>query len=301
MTTTEAGDATNEQPAAQAAGGAVASLLGSAPRQAPAEPGQPAPEADSPWWQGDAFRLSTDKPDGDALADSDWLANKKYGSFAELVKAHRALESKIGEKGLILPKAADDPAWADVWKALGRPDDPKGYEIPLPEGDDGSFAETFRPVAHQLGLNAAQVKGLAEWFNGLAGEAATLNAEAARTELQAEWKDRFGEGIEFARRAQQTLQLDDAAVEKIATGYGLAPTLKLLAMLGRRMGEGGGLPGGKGGDFQPSLQALQARKQEILASPELARKLAQGDPGLQREWKAIAEAEAAELSRQEAA
>lgn len=213
------------------------------------------------------------------------------------MKAHRELEAKIGEKGLILPKAADDPAWADVWKTLGRPDDPKGYDIPLPEGDDGAFAEQFRPVAHELGLSATQVTKLAEWFNGLADQSATLNAEAARAELQKEWGGQLKANMELAARARDTFGLDAVAVEKIASGYGLTDTIKLLAQLGRAVGEGGGLPGGKGQGFQKSIEQLRARKTEIQTNPELSKKLYAGDPGLKAEWDEINAAEAAELDK----
>jgi hypothetical protein len=214
-----------------------------------------------------------------------------------VVKAHRELEAKIGEKGLILPKAADDPAWADVWKTLGRPDDPKGYDIPLPEGDDGAFADAFRPVAHELGLSTTQVTKLAEWFNGLADQSATLNAEAARADLQKEWGGQLQANMELAARARDTFGLDAVAVEKIASGYGLTDTIKLLAKLGRAVGEGGGLPGGKGQGFQQSIEQMRARKTEIVKSAELSKKLMDGDPALKAEWDAINAAEAAELDK----
>jgi hypothetical protein len=48
--------------------------------------------------------------------------------------------------------------------ALGRPDKPEGYELPVyddPDGDvDMSDADALRPVAHQLGISKAQFKGL---------------------------------------------------------------------------------------------------------------------------------------------
>lgn len=292
--------------AGQAAGSAVDALFGGAgaagagaPGAAGAAGGDPATGAQGgpAWWESDAFKLSTEKADPEKLSDAEWVANKKFGSFAELVKANRELEAKIGEKGLILPKTPEDPAWSDVYKALGRPDDPKGYDIPLPEGDDGAFADQFRPVAHKLGLNGEQVKGLAEWFNGLADQSAALNAETARAELKQEWGAQFDAQLELAMRARNTFKLDAAAVEKIASGYGLAPTMKLLAELGRSVGEGGGLAPGKGDGFKASIETMRARKAEIISSAELRQKLQNGDAALKAEWDAINAAEAAELDK----
>lgn len=213
------------------------------------------------------------------------------------MKAYRGLEAQFGKSKLPVPKGADDAEALDaIAKALGRPDDPKGYEIPLPDGDDGSFAESFRPIAHQLRLSQEQVKGLASWFNGLAEADAAMNAEAAGQELRSEWKDKFNENQEFARRGAETFKLDSAALEKIASGYGLANTIKLMAELGRATGEGSGLVQGDG---RPGLgkspEQLKARKAEIMADPELQKKLMNGDPALKAEWDAINAADAAEL------
>ncbi len=103
--------------------------------------------------------------------------------------------------------------------------------------------------------------------------------------------------MELAARARDTFGLDAVAVEKIASGYGLTDTIKLLAQLGRAVGEGGGLPGGKGQGFQQSIEQMRARKTEIVKSTELSRKLMDGDPTLKAEWDAINAAEAAELDK----
>lgn len=275
-----------------AGGGVIDALLGGG-EQKPAGEGA----GEDAWWKSEAYKLSADKADGETLSDADWLANKGFKSFEDAMKAYRGLEAQFGKSKLPVPKGADDAEALDaIAKALGRPDDPKGYEIPLPEGDDGSFAESFRPIAHELRLSQEQVKGLASWFNGLSEADAKLNADAAGQELRGEWKDKFSENQEFARRGAETFKLDNAALEKIASGYGLANTIKLMAELGRATGEGGGLVQGDG---RPGLgkspEQLAARKAEILASPELSKKLYDGDPGLKAEWDAINAAEAAEL------
>lgn len=283
------------------AGSAVAALLGGG---APGGTGQDpaagaAGDGSDAWWKAEAFKLSGEKPDAEALSDADWLGNKGFKSFEDMAKAYRGLEAQFGKSKLPVPKGPEDAEALDaIAKVLGRPEDPKGYVIPVPEGDDGSFAEGFRPIAHQLRLSLDQVKGLAEWFNGISEADAKLNAAAAGEELRTAWGDKFKANQELARRAAATFELGDADIEKIAAGYGLAPTLQLLAKLGRATGEAGGLVDGDGraGGFGKSPEQLAARKAEIMANPELRNKLMnKTDPALVAEWEAINAADAAAL------
>jgi len=275
----------------------VAELMGTpAAPAAAAEAG--AADAGAKWWEGEPFKVSAEKADAKALSDAEWLANKGFKSFEDAVKSHRALEGKNGG-AVVLPKDPADKAGYDaLYKALGRPDDPKGYEIPVPEGDDGKLAEAFKPVAHDLGLTAAQAKGLAEWLNGTAAEAGEANAAAAREALQGEWGEKMTANLELARRGFTEMGLDNAAVNKIAQGYGLAETMKLFAKLAPALGEAGSLPGGQGGGFGKSAEQIAQRKHEIVNTAELRQKLYDGDPALRAEWDEIAafEAERAEAA-----
>ncbi len=286
---------------AQAAGG-VASLLdggaqdGAASAQGAQGGQQQGSGQTGGWWTGDAFRLSDEKP-AEGLSNADWLANKKFASFEDAVKSYRTLEQKFGASKLAMPAGPDDAAAFDaIAKALGRPDDPKGYDIPLPEGDDGSFAEEFRPIAHKLRLSQEQVAGLAGWFNTLGGEGVAQSVEAARAELTKEWGGEYKANAEYARRAATAFGVSDEVLEQIAGGMGLAPALRLFAKIGRATGEAGGLVDGGRAGFGKSAAQMQARKTEIMQTPELAKKLMDGDPALKAEWDAIAAAEVQRLN-----
>src|SRR5262245_47203739 len=55
-----------------------------------------------------------------------------------------------------------------LYDRLGRPRDAKGYTFDDPRDfeftdADNEYRESFKPVAHRLGLTARQAKGLAEW------------------------------------------------------------------------------------------------------------------------------------------
>lgn len=248
-------------------------------------------EAGGAWWDG--FNLSSERPDSDTLADADWLKNKNFSGPDKLIEAYRNLEKA---KPLLMPKGPDDvEGKRAVLKALGVPEDAKGYTIPVPDGEDRTFADAFGGVALELGLLPEQAEGLAKWFNDTAAPDVAAQAEAAKTMLRDEWGGDFDRNQELARRGVDRLKLDQGAVAKIASGFGIAETVKLFASIGRGMSEAGGLPGGTGGGFAKTPEQLEARKQEILASPDLQAKLMKGDPSLKAEWAAINTAEGEQM------
>lgn len=105
------------------------------------------------------------------LRDHPALAD--YASKDEAVKALVHAQRMLGKtpEGYVRLPTADTPAeQADAfYAALGRPEKPEAYVLPefdLPEGYEVQEAliREFTATAHQLGLTAAQVSGLYEWF-----------------------------------------------------------------------------------------------------------------------------------------
>lgn len=96
------------------------------------------------------------------LGNSVRIPSKEAG--AEDRKAFRERLLAVGpEYGVMpIPGEGDDPGAFHA--AMGRPEKPEGYEMPVyedPEYEiDLSEAEALRPVAHQLGLSNVQFKGL---------------------------------------------------------------------------------------------------------------------------------------------
>src|SRR5690242_17527689 len=90
-----------------------------------------------------------------------------------------------------------------LFDRLGRPKDPKGYTFVDPEDfqftdSDREYRESFKPVAHRLGLTARQAKGLADWQVSVAKLARDAEkakrddgGKRARAELQKEWGSAF--------------------------------------------------------------------------------------------------------------
>lgn len=173
----------------------------------------------------------------------------KLPDVAALAKEHVNAQALLGRKGMILPTEKDPPeSWDGVWKAIGRPDKPDGYQFTKPEGFDGysdEFAGKFRDAAHKAGLSAKQAAGLHDWWvegmKGMAGESAKAiearDAEVAAT-IQKEWGSNAPAKMELVRRAATALGAKDEALGAIEKSLGNFAALQLLATLGENLREG---------------------------------------------------------------
>ena len=151
-------------------------------------------------------------------------------------------------------KDATPEEWAAFYGQLGRPETPEGYELPLPEGDDGAFAKEMAPILHKHGVTAAQAKGLAEDWNAMvqAQQAQAEAAEAQRlaaldsknraeaAELANEWGQANQANMHFAKLAVgQFFPKEKAAgiISAIESQVGYKETIKFLYGIGKGLGE----------------------------------------------------------------
>lgn len=242
------------------------------------------------WWKAPDLGVSAEKAGADVLSDAEWLENKGYKGFPDIVKAARQLESTIGAQNKIMvPKdAADAEGWAALAKAIGVPETPEGYELKLADGYDEGFVGAFREAAHGIGMAPHQAQALVAWFEGTTSAEAATNAEAARTSLQEEWKGDFKANMAHAQRGMAKLGLSPDDLNGMAVGFGLDKLIMLMSKIGKGLSEDNGLPGdgGQGGGQNGEAWA-KARKAEILADRALGRKLQDGDPALKAEWAKI--------------
>ena len=241
--------------------------------------------ADGPKWFDD---VSADAPDDKTLSDKAWLENKKFATPADLVKAARSLESKLG-----IDKV---------------PADAKGYEIPVPEGQDPAFAGQFAETALKLGIPAPMAKGLAEWWNEQqagaveAAEAAqTARDIAERGELKKAWGADFAKNSEIIGRAAERFGFTAEHVAGLKATLGVKATAEKLFAIGKAMGEDTLDGGGKRDLGGMTLEQASERKATILADKDAMKKIQNKDPGALREWQQIAEVEAAARDRAAAA
>lgn len=153
-------------------------------------------------------------------------------------------------------KDATPEEWSAFYASIGRPETPEGYELPVPDGDDGTFAKQMAPVLHKHGVTAEQAKGLAADWNAMQAAAAEQAAKAEQdqitamdsknkaehAELSNEWGTNATANMEFAKRGvTQFIEGDQAQQQKVIAAMekelGYKATIKFFHGIGKAIGE----------------------------------------------------------------
>lgn len=202
-----------------------------------------------------------------------------------MLTAYRGLEKLVGQKGLVPPKdSTDTDGWNRTWDALGRPKDPKEYQLPVPDGMDRGFADKFAAKFHQFGLNTDQARGIAGAWNEMVTEMANGDSAAFKTKSKAEvdgiWKEMGKEkGSAYfgqVNLAARSLGLQQADVQKLEKALGTRRMFDLLHRAGDGLSEddlGGDGQGGAG--LTP--EAAQAKLKDLQGDAAWRKKLLAGD------------------------
>lgn len=185
-----------------------------------------------------------------------YVQNKGFKDKAALADAYRNFEKLQGvpqDRLLKLPERSDDPAWGDVHKRLGRPDDAKGYGLQF-DGDP-AFAERFGGAFHKAGLSKDQAKALNTEWNGYVNEMIEADKRDRETrdatemqELKTKWGETFDGNVEAGRRAGREFGLSEDEFKQISGSLGSGKTLELFQRIGAKLGEAKPFdPSGSGG------------------------------------------------------
>ena len=187
---------------------------------------------------------------GEELAEDKTLADIKDIPTMSKMLVHA--QRKMGADKVALPGVdASEEEMTEFYTALGRPEGPDGYELPIPEefpkeiSPDAKLIEGYQKAAHSAGLTPTQAKRLFDWYNE--SSVATLettkaNAEAARGEaentLREKYGDKYNETVKNALVAARTFLGDDGIEKLEKTGLGNAPWLvEAFAKVGEAIGE----------------------------------------------------------------
>lgn len=110
-----------------------------------------------------------------------------------------------------LPAEGDKDGWSAVYAKLGRPESADGYELPVPEGQDGEFAKTTAQWMHEAGLNRQQAQALATQWNTFQSQQAEAQQAAIQKQAQTdlaivrqEWGAEFDANKSVMERAVNT-------------------------------------------------------------------------------------------------
>jgi hypothetical protein len=213
---------------------------------APAAPAAPAPAAAAPAAPVNAATALMGDPAAAAGAAPAPAADPA---------ADPAKPAEPAPVALTMPgKDATPEEWSAFYAQIGRPETPEGYELPVPEGDDGDFAKQMAPILHKNGLTAEQAKGLAaDWNAMMAAQLAELEAAdvahatamnvkntAEAAELKNEWGQAHDANMHFAKLAVQQFMPADKAGDVIAaieSKLGYKATIQFLHGIGKGLGE----------------------------------------------------------------
>jgi hypothetical protein len=216
--------------------------------QGSAPAGNPtAPAAAPAWYAPEGLDPTTTGQLGELVKAKGWKGP------ADALLSYQNLEKVFGAdkagRTILAPKSDDDAdGWSAVYNRLGRPESADKYELPVPEGDDGSFAQAAAPVLHELGLTTKQAKGLAEWWNQAsstrieaADEAFSKQSEAEYSALKGEWGAAAAQNEELAKRAVlkfgKEAGIDEATFDSLERAIGTAKVMKLFHAIGAKFGE----------------------------------------------------------------
>lgn len=201
-------------------------------------------------WHG---ALSVERVDRKTPSDAEWMKNKGYATAADMVKAMRGLEAKVGAK---LQPPGDDASDEDkaAWaKAIGVGDNEEAYGFEAPEGwaADMALIGAVRGAALSGGMPVTAWNALTKAFQDAVIEQHHANAgvhDAERDAVFAEWGGQKDQNLALFQRGMKAFGFEGADLEKMQLALGTGGTRKLMEhglMLGRLSGEDGFIAGMK--------------------------------------------------------
>lgn len=202
--------------------------------------------------QGDSFRaLLPEDIRGKGYA-------KEINDFSGLLKMLDGAQSKLGER--VFP-GEDSPreAWENVYKKLGRPDDPNAYNI-----GDLKGAEILKPIFHKIGLNARQAAELAKELSGIDAQ----DSKAAQESFNKAMIDIFGVERDIKEKGAREFLMSKASdrVKPLVEAMdekGLAALLGIVSDITKDTGKEDYVPGNGGGADTQRASVINTRLKEL--------------------------------------
>ena len=221
-------------------------------------------------------------------ASQDWLSsieNTELRTLAEtkgwdkggpesVLSSYHNLEKLFGAdkagRAVVLPAPdADEAVMSEFYNKLGRPDKADGYDLPVPEGQDGQMAEWASGVFHEAGLTARQAKIVSEKWNDHVGSLQqdgeaqnTQTAQDAEAELKREWGAAYDQKVVGINQAATALNMTEEHLAGLRSAMGPAAAMRFVDGLAGKMGEAPNDTGGfsEGVALTPSSAASELSK-----------------------------------------
>ena len=135
---------------------------------------------------------------------------ENINSMDDLLKGYVHAQKLVGSNKIPIPnKHSTDEDWNEVFKKLGAPDTPEGYQYNFKDQEvDSQQVSEFNKKAHQLGLLPKQAEGLIKFYNEMNGNiAASQEDQAAQAQLNTETELKKEYGPQFSKRLDQAKKL----------------------------------------------------------------------------------------------
>ena len=133
-----------------------------------------------------------------------------FNNMEDFVKSYLHAQKLVGADKIPVPnKHATEEDWNEVFKRLGAPDTPEGYQYNFKDQEmDSQQISEFNKTAHQLGLLPKQAEGLIKFYNEMNGNiAANQEEQAAQVQLNTETELKKEFGPQFSKRLDQAKKL----------------------------------------------------------------------------------------------
>jgi len=199
---------------------------------------------------------------------------EKFVTPADVVRSYAELERKLGSAVHVPGEQADEAERARFFDRIGRPKSVEDYAIDVP----ADLPEALRPDetgegrqrrflehAHRAGLTRNQAQAAINWYyselaneHAQTGRARGESFAEAEASLRSEWGRDYDRNVEYGRRAMAQFG-DVEAVDRLEETLGTSQVLRMMARIGRALGEAGTVYGGGGarsGDLKKELGDL---------------------------------------------
>ncbi len=218
------------------------------------------------------------------------------------IEAHRAAEKRLGapaDELVRFPKDPNDASWQDVFKRLGKPEAPTGYDLsPLSPADkplDAGLVSALQAAAHKANMAPGQVLEITQAFlkhqETTASKSATeqqFNVAAEAEALKVNWGANYETNLFVARRAAERLGITPEAVTALEKVAGYSKTMETMRTLGVAMGEARVIQGqGPQQTGAMSADQAQARLADLKNDTAWAQRWMNGGTDEKREFEQL--------------
>ena len=229
--------------------------------------------------------------DGDSASNRDWVKSLNIADVDALAKVARDNQKALRESGRIKVPGDGAPAEevAAFNKAIGVPDDAKGYAFDAPKGADGqpvpldsALIERLSATALKSGMPAPAFKAVLEDFIGAQLDQAAQN-DTVQQEAASKWMKAQGEAgtvkLAAINRAAAALGLSASDMVGMRNVMGADRALTMFATLGAGMMDDVFAPGSAPTRFGSDPAAAKVEMDAMKADPAIrSRAMIKGTP-----------------------